>query len=73
MTHRVDPIESARHTASILVAAMYPDGPPPGASQEVLGEWIRQQVDAGRDEHAVAQAARLDVATVRRILGERST
>lgn len=72
MTHRVDPIESAR-AASILVAAMYPDGPPPGASQEVLGEWIRQQVDAGRDEHAVAQAARLDVATVRRILGERST
>ena len=55
-----------------IVAALYGDRPPPGATREILAEWIRQQAARGRPESAIAAASGLDVQSIRRILGERS-
>lgn len=66
MTHRT---ESDFRPA--IVAAMYHAAPPPGATLEVLREWILRQIDLGRGEGETAVAAGLTVAEVRRAVAER--
>lgn len=64
--------EGNQDGAYALVAAMYGDRPPPGASPEVMRTWIRQQADRGRSDAEIAQACAFDRASVRQAIAERS-
>ncbi|MDA8348306.1 MAG: hypothetical protein M0038_05815 [Pseudomonadota bacterium] len=67
MTHRTE-----RDFRPAIVAALYGEQPPPGASPEVLREWIVRQVDLGRSEGETATASGLTVTEVRRAIAERA-
>lgn len=54
-----------------VVAALYGDQPPPGASRDLLERWVRQRAACGDTDEQIAVASGLDVGSVRRILGER--
>ena len=69
MTQRSDyPRDRRLH----VVAALYHDRPPPGASREVLSHWVHQRARHGATDAQLAAATGLDVQSVCRILGERS-
>ena len=69
MTHRTGRAGDRRH---VIVAALYHERPPPGASPEVLGCWVRQRASAGQSDEQISVTSGLDIQQVRRIIGERS-
>ncbi len=71
MTHRTNAADPRRDRLRIL-AALYADQPPPGATPEVLSEWARLQVDRGRTDHDVAARLGWTIDEVRQAVAERA-
>lgn len=55
-----------------LLAAMYGERPPPGASPELMRAWIRRQADHGKSDAEIAEAIGWDLASVRHAIAERA-
>ena len=68
MTHRAGLPGDRRH---VIVAALYHERPPPGASPEVLGCWVRKRASAGQSDEQISMESGLDIQHVRRIIGQR--
>lgn len=71
MTRRAIHAETEQDRRHAIIAALYGDRPPPGASPEILQAWICRQADRGRSDQEISEACGWDIDSIRRAVGER--